>query len=87
MLTNSSIAHGIILTTDGSYLNLSQRETETGDALIILLRKHCEYTLGARCIRSAVGKHTRARACTHAHTHTHTHTNIRRERGERCGPC
>ena len=37
MLANSSIAHRILLTTDGSHLNVNQRETETGDTLIILL--------------------------------------------------
>ena len=36
-LVNSNIAHRIILTTDRSHLNVNQRETETGDPLIILL--------------------------------------------------
>ena len=31
------LPHIIILTTDGSHLNVNQRETETGDPLIILL--------------------------------------------------
>ena len=40
LLGNSSIAKRIILTTDGSHLNVNQRETETGDPLIIFLSIH-----------------------------------------------
>ena len=50
-LANCSIAHRIILTTDGSHLNVYQRKTETGDPLIILLSicKNGTYTLMSCC--------------------------------------